>query len=442
MNPQLEGNLTPALKGKRVLLGISGSIAAFKACDIVRGLKSCGAEVRCVLTDSAQKFVTPVTLENLSGERVYTSLWGEGAELTHHIDAARWADLVLIAPATANIIAKLAHGLADDLLSTEVLAFRGPVLLAPAMNPAMYAHAAVQANLETLKSRGVALLGPARGLTSCGEEGEGRMLEPDAILESVARAFYQPSNGKHLLVTLGPTRTALDPVRYLTNRSSGRMGAAIAWAARRAGYEVTAIAGPCEALLPSDITVTRVQTSGEMLDAASQAFDAADIFVAAAAVLDWDVAAPAGQKLKKQDGAPSIDFVPNPDVLGTLAARKRPDQFVLGFAAETRDAVTEGIQKRVRKQCNALFANDVSLSSQGFESSQNAGWWIGPSEIYELPLSSKTSIAETLMGLIQASLEGRAPQGLRNLSPHSVPHPDRPPAPHPVATRPDDARVV
>src|SRR4051812_7060180 len=215
MNPQAVDNLRPALAGKKILLGISGSIAAFKACDIVRFLRECGAEIRCVLTDSASRFVTPLTLENLSGQRVYASLWGDETFGTHHIDAARWADVALIAPATANTIAKLAHGLADDLLSTELLAFQGPLLITPAMNPAMFEHAAVQENLKTLKARGAIFIGPAHGVTSCGEEGPGRMVEPAEIVEKVAQAFYNKPQGKKFLVTLGPTRSPIDPVRYV-----------------------------------------------------------------------------------------------------------------------------------------------------------------------------------------------------------------------------------
>lgn len=437
MHPELVDNLKPSLAGKRVLLGITGSIAAFKACDIVRHLKACGAEVRCVLTDSASRFVTPLTLETLSGEPVFTSLWNDGTQGTHHIDAARWADLALIAPATANTIAKLAQGMADDLLSTELLAFQGPVLIAPAMNPAMYAHPAVQANVALLKTRGVVFVGPAQGVTSCGEEGEGRMFEPEQIVEHVARAFYAPSNGKKCLVTLGPTRSALDPVRYLTNRSSGLMGAAIAWAARRAGFEVNVVAGPSDALLPADVTVTRVQTSHEMLAEASRLFPGCDVFVSAAAVLDWEVQAMSDQKLKKEDGPPQIAFERSPDILGTLAAGKRPDQFVLGFAAETRNAVSEGVQKRLRKNCNALFANDVSLSSQGFESRMNGGWWIGPTETFEITVRPKTELATLLINLIQ----GNEPKGSRNLNPAATKHPECAEPPHPL-TRPDDARVI
>jgi phosphopantothenoylcysteine decarboxylase/phosphopantothenate--cysteine ligase len=449
LKTELVDALSPALEGKKVLLGVTGSIAAFKACDIVRLLKQCGAQVRCVLTFSAQKFVTPLTLENLSGEAVYTSLWGDGAAGdegaapvsrglgTHHIDAARWADVFVVAPATAHVIAKLAQGLADDLLSTELLAFRGPVLVAPAMNPAMYEHPAVQANVAMLKARGVAIVGPTQGRTACGEEGEGRMLEPEAVVEHIARAFYRPAASRRMLVTLGPTRSRLDPVRYLTNRSSGKMGAAIAWAARRAGYHVTVVAGPSDALLPADARVIRVETAREMLDAALAEFESANVFVSTAAVLDWDVVHPAADKLKKEDGAPALEFARAPDILGTLGARKRPDQYVLGFAAETRDALSSGVQKRLRKNCDALFANDVSLASRGFESRINGGWWISPGDVYELRAQPKSELADILVGLI----DGRVPAGLVSASPLAVPHPGRDALPHP-STPPTDARIV
>ena len=445
MNPFVLDNLRPALKDRKILLGISGSIAAFKACDIIRFLKSAGAEVRVVLTDSAQRFVTPVTLETLSGNPVFTSLWDQGNQGgnsgvsghgTHHIDAARWADLALIAPATANTLAKLALGLADDLLTTELLAFRGPVVIAPAMNPAMFEHPAVQANLDILRSRGAVIAGPVSGITSCGEEGPGRMLEPEDILPIVARALSRPQHGKRLLVTLGPTRSAIDPVRYVTNRSSGLMGAAIAWAAWREGYQVTVIAGPGDAPLPPGITVHRIQTAQEMLARAAEEFEACDFFVSAAAVLDWDVESPSIEKLKKEEGAPSLSFVRNPDILATLAEKKRPDQFVLGFAAETRNIVEAGIHKRLSKNCDGLFANDVSLQSHGFESSQNGGFWITRDSIFEIGVRPKAELATLMIQL----MEGRKPEDLRNLQPPLTKEPAGTPEPH-LFTRTDDARI-
>ncbi len=407
-------NLTPLLRGKKILLGVTGSIAAFKAHDIIRYLKACGAEVKVVLSESGEKFVTRVTLETLSGNPVLSSLWDSGSQGTHHIDTARWADLVLVAPATANTLEKLARGEASDLLTTEILAFRGPVLVAPAMNPMMYSHPAVAANVARIRSFGYRLVGPVEGVTSCGEEGLGRMVEPEAIVEAVWGALAAQSARSHgarrLVVTLGPTRSALDPVRYLTNRSSGLMGAAIAWAGVECGYDVTAIAGPTEAPLPGAARVVRVTTAAEMSRAALEAWGASagaagegDLFVAAAAVLDWDVANPAADKLKKEKGAPSLEFARNPDILAEAAARRRKGQFVLGFAAETREPVEYGLAKLKAKGCDAVFANDVSREGQGFESADNSGWWITPGGVREVPLASKAELARAILALVDGS---------------------------------------
>ncbi|MBI3558634.1 MAG: bifunctional phosphopantothenoylcysteine decarboxylase/phosphopantothenate--cysteine ligase CoaBC [Deltaproteobacteria bacterium] len=408
----MTANLRPALEGKKILLGITGSIAAFKACEIVRTLRECGAHVRVVLTENAEQFVTRLTLETLSGEPVYTSLWGvstQGNQGTHHIDAARWADLVLVAPATANTLAKLAHGLADDLLSTELLAFQGPVLIAPAMNPAMFAHPAVTHNVARLVARGVRMLGPVPGLTACGEEGLGRMLEPDDIVELVAQAFYAKLNGKKAVITLGPTRSPIDPVRFISNRSSGLMGAALAWACVRAGYQVTAICGPTEARLPQGITVTPVKTAAEMATSALAAWPHSDFFIAAAAVLDWDVANPKAGKIKKESGElPRLEFARNPDILAEAARQRRNGQFVLGFAAETDSALRNGMTKLLAKNCDAIFINDISKPNQGFETNSNAGWWVSrnPRRVFELSTAPKSQLAITLLALA----EGRAPQ--------------------------------
>jgi phosphopantothenoylcysteine decarboxylase/phosphopantothenate--cysteine ligase len=400
-------NLAPALKGRRVLLCISGSIAAYKCCELVRALRECGAEVRVALTESAEKFVTRVTLETLSGQPVYHSLW-EGGTGTHHIEAARWAELALVAPATANTIAKLALGLADDLVTTELLAYRGPQLLAPAMNPSMFSHPAVQANLETLRARGWKILGPAAGATACGEEGLGRMLEPEELLMEAARALRAPSSGRRALITLGPTRSSLDPVRYLTNRSSGLMGAALAWAAAERGYDVTAICGPTEAPLPPGIKVMRVSTAAQMASAAQAAFAESSLFISAAAVLDWEVANPSAAKLKKLEGAPApkLELERSPDVLATLAAKKGSGQFILGFAAETENAVENARGKLSAKNCDAVFANDVSKEGQGFEVSRNAGWWVSPAGVTELKAQPKALLARNILDLIEKTANG------------------------------------
>jgi phosphopantothenoylcysteine decarboxylase/phosphopantothenate--cysteine ligase len=410
MTPFANGNLKFALNHKKILLGITGSIAAFKACDTVRILRDCGAEVRVVLTQGAENFVTKTTLETISGSPVLTGFWGsvEMAQNqgTHHIDTARWADLILVAPATAHFIGKAANGLADDLLSTEILAFRGPLLIAPAMNPAMFSHPAVQENLNRLKARDVQILGPISGRTSCGEEGLGRMLEPGEIVELVASAFYHPQRNKRIVVTLGPTRSAIDPVRYITNRSSGLMGASLCWAAVEQGYAVTAICGPTEVNLPSGIEMVRVQTAQEMLGASLLAWKNADVFIAAAAVLDWDVKNPASRKLKKEQGVPSVDFEKNRDILATVSAEKKSHQFVLGFAAETEEPIQNAVFKLKQKGCNAIFANDVSSSLQGFESELNGGWWIDSSEqVTHLGTCSKMELARQLISRIPVEPE-------------------------------------
>lgn len=406
MNPFVRDNLKQALSGKNILLGISGSIAAFKTCDIVRYLRECEANVRVVLTDSAQKFVTPLTLETLSEQPVLSSIF-EDAHGTHHIDAARWADVALIAPATANIIAKMAQGLADDLLSTELLAFTGPVLVAPAMNPAMYAHPAVQANVRTLLSRDVRLLGPAHGETACGEEGPGRMLEPEQVVEGLARSFDAPQNSKRVLITLGPTQSKLDPVRFISNRSSGLMGAALCWSALRQGYQVTAICGPTDAPLPSDIDVVRVTTAAEMAEATQRLWPSHDIFIGAAAVLDWDVKDPKTQKIKKASGLPHVEFATNADILANVSRAKRGGQFVLGFAAETENVVEHAREKLEAKKCDAVFANDVAATDQGFESQMNAGWWITSSDAIEIGLAPKPNVATAIWQQIQDAIAKR-----------------------------------
>lgn len=406
MNPLLASQLKRSFEGQRILLGISGSIAAFKSCDIIRLLRQAGAEVRVVPTKNALHFVTKTTLETLSGNAVHDDLWNQRG--THHIDAARWATHALIAPATANTIAKMAHGLADDLLSTEILAFEGPLFVAPAMNPAMFSNLAMQDNLKLLSSRGVKLLGPTSGLTSCGEEGLGRMLEPEELL--VSMAIPRSLSGKRILLTLGPTRSALDPVRFVSNRSSGLMGAHLCWEAVRRGYEVTVVSGPCEVTLPPGVLQYRVETAKEMFSICENQWPRHDVFISAAAVLDWDVANPATQKLKKlatnnATSAPSLLWSENPDILATLCKSKTPHQKVWGFAAETESVTENGTEKFLRKGCDALFANDVSKRDGGFEAENNSGYWIsratGEITVQEIPSQPKANLANTLFGLFE-----------------------------------------
>ena len=405
MKPFVRDNLKFVLKDKKILIGITGSIAAFKACDLVRTLRECGAMVRVVLTQGAENFVTPATLETLSGYPVLSHIWNTQSPLqtgTHHIDTARWADLILVAPATAHFIAKAAHGMADDLLSTEILAFNGPLLIAPAMNPSMFQHPAVQQNILLLQSRGVTLLGPANGMSACGEEGLGRMLEPDKIILEVASCFHAPRKKELFLITLGPTRSKIDPVRYLTNRSSGLMGASLCWAASQAGYSVKAICGPTDVELPPEIERVDIETAEEMASAVFQVGTDSHVFISTAAVLDWNIKNPSQTKLKKNREAPHLEFEKNQDILSTFSERKGTHPFIVGFAAETDQPVENGLQKLREKKCDAIFVNDISKKSHGFESPFNAGWWL-TNEHPPIPLeiTPKPALARILLSFIE-----------------------------------------
>ncbi|MEW6056075.1 MAG: bifunctional phosphopantothenoylcysteine decarboxylase/phosphopantothenate--cysteine ligase CoaBC [Bdellovibrionota bacterium] len=400
MTPFVRDNLRFVLKDKKILLGVTGSIAAYKSCELIRLFRDCGAEVRVVLTESAEKFVTKVTLETLSQNPVLGSLWEQSTQGTHHIDTARWADLALIAPATANTIAKLSHGFADDLLTTELLAFQGPICISPAMNPQMYSNPATQENIERLKTRGVRFLGPASGATACGEEGLGRMVEPDQICEQVAESFHATPKNERLLISLGPTRSPVDPVRYFSNRSSGLMGAALVWAAVQRGHKVTAICGPTTVELPRSAKKISVTTAQEMAQAVLELWPSADVYIGAAAVLDWDIDNPHQEKLKKGTLIPSLKLRENLDILAEVSRRRERNQKVIGFAAETRDIVEYARQKLSAKGCDAVFANDVSQSHQGFESLENSGFWITKNELTPIGTHSKTELARILLGLI------------------------------------------
>ena len=413
-DPFLIECLRGSLQGRKILLGVSGSIAAFKACDLVRFLRAAGAEVQVVLTESAEKFVTSLTLETLSGRSVLRSMWETGGQGTHHIETARWAELAIVAPATANTLARLAHGLADDLLSTELLAYQGPLLVAPAMNPVMYAHPATQANLALLRSRGVEVLGPVSGLMACGEVGEGRMLEPLELALACAEAFFAPQRGEKVLVTLGPTRSRLDPVRYLTNRSSVKMGSAMVWELARQGFSVEAVCGPIDVELPrSGVRVVRVETAHEMRERALQVWSECVGLVASAAVLDFGVAEVAEHKLKKTAGTPSVTWQASPDVLAELGALKRKGQWILGFAAETQEALEYGRAKLSAKNCDAVFVNDISRAGQGFESDTNAGFLVTRDGVEEFTLRSKPELAHALvnrMGQVRRERSDVVPQ--------------------------------
>ncbi|MBV8686113.1 MAG: bifunctional phosphopantothenoylcysteine decarboxylase/phosphopantothenate--cysteine ligase CoaBC [Alphaproteobacteria bacterium] len=354
------------MNGKRILLIVGGGIAAYKACELVRLIRKQGGSVRCVLTAGGAQFVTPMTLAALSEQQVHTSLWDlkDEAEMGH-IQLSREADLVVVCPATADLLAKMAAGLADDLATTLLLATDKPVLAAPAMNVRMWRHAATRRNVERLRADGVTVLEPDEGEMACGEYGPGRLPEPEAIVAAI-RLKLAPAGklaGRHILVTAGPTHEAIDPVRVIANRSSGKQGFAIAGALAAAGADVTLVAGPVNLSTPTGVTRIDVETAAQMKDAVERALPA-EAAVLVAAVADWTVE-PAGSKLKKRDGPPKLGWAENPDILAGLAGHSKRPRLLVGFAAETDDVVASAEAKRARKGCDWIVANDVSGDVMG-----------------------------------------------------------------------------
>lgn len=401
------------LKGKRILLVVAGGIAAFKAQELIRLLRRQEATVRCVLTEAGAKFVTPLALQALSEDKVYRDLFSltDESEMGH-IQLSRDADLVVVAPATANILARMAAGLADDLASTVLLATDKPVLVAPAMNVRMWTHAATAANVETLKKRGIHFVGPNDGVMACNEYGPGRMSEAEEIVGAIESLLNsekpgeKPLAGKRALVTSGPTREAIDPVRYISNHSSGKQGHAIAAALARLGADVTLVSGPVSVPDPAGVTTVKIESADQML-AACLAAGAVDVAVCAAAVADWKMARPAPSKMKKKEGAPppALDLTPNPDILATLSKRgpRRP-KLVVGFAAETENLVANAIAKRTRKGCDWMVANDVSLASGTFGGERNTVHLISAEGVQDWPTLSKEQVAMQLAGAIALHL--------------------------------------
>jgi len=396
------------LQHRRIVLGVSGGIAAYKAPDLVRRLRERGAEVQVVMTAGAQRFVTPTTFQAVAGREVRAELWDPAAEAAMgHIELARWAELILLAPATADLIARLASGRADDLLTTLVLATDAKVALAPAMNRLMWSHPATQANIAILRHRGVEVLGPGRGEQACGETGDGRMLEPLEIVAGVERLLPVATSsalaGKHVLITAGPTRERLDPVRYISNRSSGKMGFALADAARAAGAEVTLVAGPVN--LPTPIGVKRidVESAAQMHAAVEAAVGVADVFIGTAAVADYRPAVVAERKIKKSGERVEIVLERTPDILASVAARRqRP--FVVGFAAETHDVETYARGKLESKNLDLIAANEVG-DDKVFDQDDNALivlWREGRALIGP---ASKQTVAKELIELITARIK-------------------------------------
>ncbi|MDX1692166.1 MAG: bifunctional phosphopantothenoylcysteine decarboxylase/phosphopantothenate--cysteine ligase CoaBC [Ketobacteraceae bacterium] len=390
------------LANKRIIVGITGGIAAYKSAELVRRLQDHGADVRVVMTQAAQSFITPLTLQALSGKPVHLDLLDTEAEAAMgHIELARWGDAIVVAPASADFIARFVHGHGNDLLTTLCLAARCPIAVAPAMNQAMWASPANRENIERLRARQVPLFGPAEGSQACGDIGPGRMLEPDLIAWQVAELFQTGAlTGKKVVITAGPTREAIDPVRFISNHSSGKMGYALAQAASDAGASVTLISGPVNLACPDRVSRVDVVSARDMLEAALNHLPA-DIFIATAAVADYRPDTEATQKIKKQGkGDPmTLTLVENPDIVATVAAR--PDKpYVVGFAAETRDVLEYARAKIRRKHLDMIVANDVSQAGIGFNSDENAVTAIWPDQETPIALASKSRIASQLIDLI------------------------------------------
>lgn len=395
------------LAGKRILLIVGGGIAAFKAQQLIRLLRRQGAAVTPVLTRAGAEFVTPLSLSALAGEKVYEDLFSltDEAEMGH-IELSRAADLIVVAPATADLMAKMAQGRADDLASTLLLATDTRVLIAPAMNVRMWEHPATQRNLATLRGDGILTVGPEEGDMACGEYGPGRMAEPEAVAEAVTAALRDgPLKGRHVIVTSGPTHEPIDPVRYIANRSSGRQGTAIAEALAALGADVTFVTGPAEAPAPQGVRVVPVDTAAEMLSAVEAALPAAAA-IFAAAVADWRMDEVAGSKIKKgPDGVPRLSFVENPDILATVSALSegRPG-LVVGFAAETSDVVENATAKRARKGCDWIVANDVSEATGIMGGTENTVVLVTGEGREDWPPMSKREVAKRLAARVAAAL--------------------------------------
>lgn len=392
------------LEKRTVLVGLSGGIACYKACEVVRLLARAGARVPVIMTEGARQFVTPLTLQTLAGHPVATDTFDctQEAEIGH-IRLADSAELAVVVPATANLLGKLAHGIADDLLTTVLLATRAPLLLAPAMNVNMWQHPAVQENLAKLRARGVHVVGPGTGSLACGYEGEGRLAEPPAILDAIAGLLApQDLAGEHVLVSAGPTQEAVDPVRYLSNHSSGKMGFAVAAAARRRGAEVTLVAGPSVLPDPTAVRVLRVITAAEMADVLKREFQSATVLIMAAAVADYRPARPLARKLKKGAATLALPLERTADILSGLAARKGR-RLVVGFAAETHDVIAEARRKLREKGLDLIVANDVTAPGAGFGSDTNVVRLLeARSGDAPLPVLPKDEVADRILDWVVA----------------------------------------
>lgn len=387
------------LTNKKIVLGISGGIAAYKCAELVRRLKEHGCSVKVVMTESAKHFITPLTMQAVSGEMVADSLLDPSAEAAMgHIEFAKWADLILVAPATSNIIAKMAAGIADDLLTTLLLATPAKVAIAPAMNQQMYAHPATQANLATLKARNVLIWGPGKGEQACGDVGAGRMLESHELVAlCIAKEQPQLLAGKTITITAGPTREAIDPVRFISNHSSGKMGYALAEAALLLGAKVNLISGPVTIKAPAGVNLINIESAEQLLNESLNYAPRSDAFIGCAAVADYRAATVAAQKMKKQGDELTLTLVKNPDVIAHVANLQQNRPYTVGFAAETQNVANYAKGKLKNKNLDMICANDVSQSDLGFNADNNALTLYWHNEQLELPTNSKTAIALTVI---------------------------------------------
>ncbi|PMK99343.1 phosphopantothenoylcysteine decarboxylase [Vibrio lentus] len=402
---QLDNADLQGLAGKKILLGISGGIAAYKCAELTRRLIEHGAQVQVVMTNAAKEFITPLTMQAVSGRPVSDSLLDPAAEASMgHIELAKWADLVLLAPATADLIARMTAGMGNDLLTTLVLATDATVAVSPAMNQQMYSNPATQENIATLKRRGCEIWGPAAGEQACGDVGMGRMLEPMQLVHR-CEDFFQPKPlaGRSVLITAGPTREAIDPVRYITNHSSGKMGYALAEAAAKQGATVTLVSGPVSLATPNQVTRIDVDSAQQMFDVVTANAAQHDIFISCAAVADYRPETIADQKLKKVDGKDdmTIQMVKNPDIVASVASMTEGRPFTVGFAAETQDVEKYARGKLERKNLDMICANDVSVEGQGFNSSSNELHLYWKDGDKSLPLDSKDTLGFQILDQIQ-----------------------------------------
>ena len=384
---------------KTVLVCVTGCIAAYKSCEIVRLLQKQGIRVKVLMTEHATQFVGPTTFRALTHEKVAIDLFDDPTDPIHHISLAQEPDLVLVAPATANVIAKMAHGIADDLMSTTLLATEKPVLVAPAMNAGMWRADATRENVETLRRRGVTIVGPGSGYLACGDVDTGRLADPEDIVAATLAALEPDTTlaNTSVLITAGPTFEPIDPVRFIGNRSSGKMGAALAEAALKLGARsVTLVLGPSSVEVPAGVQVQRVETAADMLEATEREVETADIIVCAAAVADYRPRSVADRKIKKADGGlDAIELVETTDILDTIS-RKKGERTVIGFAAETNDLLDHAQAKLSSKGCDAIVANDVTRDDSGFGTDTNKAWWVTANGAEELPTLSKAELAREI----------------------------------------------